>query len=151
MSNRDDLTPPTPAGLQPAQLSRLRCAELNRSCRYAPVRRVTLTLTSKSSHPLEALRRTRTLIPCARKISARRTSVVRLPRPRIRAITSDRFAFVQMSAIDGIIVTKAVAASGAEVGGAIAGPGREPRSILTRKGRGAVAGAASSRNVVDRR
>jgi len=79
MTNRDDLTPPTPAGWQPAQLSRLRCAELNRSCRYAPVRRVTLTLTSKSSHPLEALRRTRTLIPCARKIAAKRTSVVRFP------------------------------------------------------------------------
>ena len=105
MTNRDDLTPPTPAGLQPAQLSRLRCAELNRSCRYAPDRRVTLTLTSKSSHPLEALRRTRTLIPCARKITARRTSVVRLPRPRIRAITSDRFAFVQMSASGEIVDT----------------------------------------------
>ena len=101
MTNRDDLTPPTPAGWQPAQLSRLRCAELNRSCRYAPDRRVTLTLTSKSSHPLEALRRTRTLIPCARKIAARRTSVVRFPRPRIRAISSDRFALVQMSASGG--------------------------------------------------
>ena len=39
------------------------------------------------------------MIPCARKIAARRTSVVRFPFPRIRPITSDRFALVQMSAI----------------------------------------------------
>jgi hypothetical protein len=41
------------------------------------------------------------VIPRARKISARRTSVVRFPLPRIRAITSDRCAFVRMSAIGG--------------------------------------------------
>jgi len=51
------------------------------------------------------------VIPRARKIAAKRTSVVRFPFPRIRPITSDRFAFVQMSAIGRIVVTKAAAAT----------------------------------------
>ncbi len=104
--DQSDFTRGSGAGELLSQATRVALRRRAVPCRGQPCQKQPSTIVAsrrsgnaRSGSPGKGCCRRQPVISCGRRTIASRTSVLRFPRPRIRAITSDRFAFDRRSAI----------------------------------------------------